>query len=870
MGLGDISEIRNYCADFTRYNLLPKLVDRPKYSAAKFLHSNLDFAQILLLGSFEITNSFPHFDLNSKNPLYFDSFASIASFIQDLNYSQSNLFVLHLALESAQNPLKLAGTLKDFLVNSPSSQVLYLFPSEFSPNCVYRQWSVDQVKGFFRILGLKTTEHQLGLMVSYDAKYEQQIARELFGFEFSPVEIKTVIVTKEYAPAHQTGGIGMFFYNRYLVNPSEVAVVYLQNTDQASALKIITPELFFTAEELAKVKEPDLALLIIRILTAFCSKLRFLHYHDYTGIGFRLAQACKTSELPARINTICSLNGNHQYVENASGVWSYFIDELEVAQEKIASELADIIIAPTKFIADLTISNGFAIADQRLQVLRHPFHFPEIVNEPRKEISRLVFFGKRIGMKGYPDFLHVAKKIVETNPKIKEIIFIGPESDICLEQLEELKSLVQVTEYSLSSRDAKNLLTFLAPDSLLLFPNPQENFGNVISEAISVEIPFVCYLSGGFTEVLLSQFHNDFGSAPNRQELLRQAEKLMLMDPLQLANKVVAMKSAYREMQAKVNLTWSQISNNLPTKVCPQIKFNSEDITLMIPIFETDFQYLEELFAALDLLVFKPAKIILVDDCSSDDYYQRLESFCNQKIRIPFQLVQTPKNLGCAGARNTALDLCQTKYLVNIDSDDIPYPNFLLSLYEAMEVNPQAVASLGFYSLIKIEDPLQVENIFDSFISYGDGIVANLRLNRLGAAMGIVKVDVIRELGGWTGNHKESGDDFRLYAKILCANLKIGIVPVSTASYRIRKNSHSHSVRTFTGDLLTAKELDNLPVFEKIRFQSVLQSAWNFQGEYEGAIRKIHNLYDLLDLKKQALERAEEQIRQLEFKSYSK
>ncbi len=867
MQLGSICEIQNYCATPQTNNLLPILAERPKYNYQKSTISDLNTKQIYLIGSFECNDSQLHSDLlNSSNRLYFDSYPSIEQFFSELNPQESNLFLLNLALESASNPLILASALKEFLSKSPTSQIIYLFNTEVAPKTVYRHWDQEQAKVFFKFLGLKTEELFEGLLVTYDLAYEEEVTNQIFGFDFQPSKINTVFVTKEYAPAHPTGGIGTFVHNRYQMNPDEVAIVYLRNTELAASLRIITPELFYDQNELENITEPDLALLIIRVLAAFFSNLRFIHYHDYSGIGFRIAQAAKSRDLPERINTIVSLNGNHQYVENASGVCSFFVDELEIAQEKISTELADYVIAPTQFIVDLTIANGFKLEASKVKVLRHPFVLTPSVNEPRRQIRRLVFFGKRVAMKGYPDFLAVAKRLVEKYPVIQEVVFIGPQSDICLEQLAQLKAIVSVVEYNLSSRDAKNLLAFLAPESLVLFPNPQENFGNVIIEAVSAEIPFICYLRGGIKEVLLSEFQDDFACACDNAALFKQAENLINMTPDNLVEKVFKIKQAYLEFYNEINQAWKNISKTLPTKTLPKIEFESKDLTLMIPVYETNLKYVRQLFDSLKLAVFKPSKIIIVDDCSRGDYFQKLEALCLEELEIPYQLLLNSKNLGCAGARNTALKVCDTKYLANIDSDDIPYPNFFLNLYQAIEADPESAVAIGFSDIISVDKLIESENVINSLRAYGDGIAANLRLNKLGQAMGVVNTKVVRELGGWTGNQMESGDDFRVYAKMICANFKIAVFPLTISAYRMRPGSVTQTNHSYPDILLTAKELDNLPVFERIRLHFVLQSAWNFHGEYLGAINKIHNLYDQLDLKKQALERAEEQIRQLEFK----
>jgi glycosyltransferase involved in cell wall biosynthesis len=68
----------------------------------------------------------------------------------------------------------------------------------------------------------------------------------------------------------------------------------------------------------------------------------------------------------------------------------------------------------------------------------------------------------------------------------------------------------------------------------------------------------------------------------------------------------------------------------------------------------------------------KPQEIIVVDDCSSDDYRFNLEQLAKDFGCI---YIRTPTNLGPAGARNLGIGIAKTNFIVIYDDDDISLPH---------------------------------------------------------------------------------------------------------------------------------------------------------------------------------------------------
>lgn len=82
---------------------------------------------------------------------------------------------------------------------------------------------------------------------------------------------------------------------------------------------------------------------------------------------------------------------------------------------------------------------------------------------------------------------------------------------------------------------------------------------------------------------------------------------------------------------------------------------------------------------------FSDWEMIIVDDCSSDNSVEVIESFVVRDSRI--KLIQLTKNSGAAVARNAAIKAAQGRYIAFLDSDDVWLPEKLEKQVMFMQKN---------------------------------------------------------------------------------------------------------------------------------------------------------------------------------------
>ena len=102
-------------------------------------------------------------------------------------------------------------------------------------------------------------------------------------------------------------------------------------------------------------------------------------------------------------------------------------------------------------------------------------------------------------------------------------------------------------------------------------------------------------------------------------------------------------------------------------------------------------KYIEETLACIKAQTMQDFHLLLVDDCSTDRTVEYVERFFHQNQR-QYELVKLTQNQGIAYGRNFALHHAQTKYLIFVDSDDLPLPQLLEKEYQVLSNDENLIA----------------------------------------------------------------------------------------------------------------------------------------------------------------------------------
>ncbi len=171
------------------------------------------------------------------------------------------------------------------------------------------------------------------------------------------------------------------------------------------------------------------------------------------------------------------------------------------------------------------------------------------------------------------------------------------------------------------------------------------------------------------------------------------------------------------------------------------------------------------------------SEVIIVDDGSTDDTYQRAKALMAE---YPQQLVLISQgNQGAAAARNAGLRVARGKYIAFLDADDRYAPGFFEAAFRRLESDPNLVAifcEIEFVNAHRPLEPWQKKAMED--VAPGDLIV---------------RTEIARQLGGFPIDKafrgKGAGEDCVFRQQVLAAG-KMLKLQSPMLKYTVRPGSH--------------------------------------------------------------------------------
>ncbi len=724
-----------------------------------------------------------------------------------------------------------------------------------------REWSVDELLALLRASGFEAEPAEragsadppaAAILVARasQAGYEAFLERH----RLPPSTLERVVVVTEQAAPGSASGIGTYVEElESLCPPGRLAICLLDETaagvDAAAGdRRRIRPSTFFEGRDLGAGVVEDLSLRLAEQVVFFYPNLRVLEYQDAQGIGARICQARRAAFLPGTLNLDARGHGSLVYSEYASQRWLGRDAQVAAYKEKIGLELADRVSLPTRFLHRLYVESGYELDPGRVTIERYPFRFPEAPPDVAYDrVDTLIFFGRRSPAKGIAEFVEAADRLrsTEEGSRVTTLILLGPTDDAhdaAADALQKLRAGVDVRELCPGRAEARAVLAQQAGRAVCVLPYQSADHPFALLEAVASGCPVVATDVGGIPEIVPAPFHPDVLCSPDAESLADAIRRAMAWSPERRRAVTRSLFEALAAEQAEINRRY------LAERLAPVAagggprRPDLPGVTVIVPCYRTNLEYIRDLIGALNEQVVRPERVVFVDDASGPGYADELERLAGEGLLIPFQVVRNERNLGEAGARSTGLKHSTSELTVNVDSDNIPKPEFVRRLVDYFRRDPN-VAAVSAYN-VQFEDGVDwadAANMRGWYRPLGDGIVVSLMKGKLGDATGGYDTRVVKEAGGWDYLDRARNSDRSLYLRLRCSGKRLGVIPVPTYLYRIRPGSVARTLSRFLADRKVARNFVGLHRFDALRIFGVLQELRRLRRD-ERADRQVEQL----------------------------
>jgi len=202
------------------------------------------------------------------------------------------------------------------------------------------------------------------------------------------------------------------------------------------------------------------------------------------------------------------------------------------------------------------------------------------------------------------------------------------------------------------------------------------------------------------------------------------------------------------------------------------------EVTFFMSVYNNE-KYLREAVDSVLNQTFKDFKFLIIDDGSADRSLEILKSYIDTRIKI----VENKENIGIPKSMNKGLRLCQSKYFVNMNADDISLPERLKKQVAFMEDNPEVGVCGTWWQIFG-----EIKKAIHTPPTQHDYIFARMLFeNTIYNSTVIIRKDLISSIGQFRDENFLFAEDYEYYVRLGLMGVKLANIGEVLLKYRIHK-----------------------------------------------------------------------------------
>lgn len=249
------------------------------------------------------------------------------------------------------------------------------------------------------------------------------------------------------------------------------------------------------------------------------------------------------------------------------------------------------------------------------------------------------------------------------------------------------------------------------------------------------------------------------------------------------------------------------------------------DVAILLTNFNGTAEYLADATAGIRAATPRPARLIAVDDGSSDENFLLLVRMTESLDGLAVDIIRHGESRGPAAARNSGLARVKTAYFCAHDNDNIMRRRFLGIACRMLEENQNLAAVTCWMDYFEDGADWRAEaGVRNDYRPLGADLGICMSDNVVGDNFAVYRTAAVRAIGGWDETGRAMWEDWQLFNRLMVAGYDVWTIPLALTLHRNRPGSVSGANSQFGGWLLIARSLPGLPRNQAI---SLMQSLWH-------------------------------------------
>jgi glycosyltransferase involved in cell wall biosynthesis len=255
-------------------------------------------------------------------------------------------------------------------------------------------------------------------------------------------------------------------------------------------------------------------------------------------------------------------------------------------------------------------------------------------------------------------------------------------------------------------------------------------------------------------------------------------------------------------------------------------------VFVFIPAYNVSL-YLADAIESVLIQTYKNWELLILDDCSSDDTSEIVESFIKRDSRIKY--VKNEKNLGMLRNWNKGITYCNSEFFAKLDGDDIWHPEMIEEALKILDADEKIAMVFSNYLNLDNNGKIIEQSQIDLPDFARNRAFSCLPLVKLGASkmlsypvlrqgISLIRFDIFQKVGPYRfllTEKTQASTDTEFYFRVGCHHL-IYCIDKVLYYYRLRQDSIS-SLNTVDG-------LSEVKMYE---VKTVINNYYFAEGEIE-------------------------------------
>jgi glycosyltransferase involved in cell wall biosynthesis len=216
------------------------------------------------------------------------------------------------------------------------------------------------------------------------------------------------------------------------------------------------------------------------------------------------------------------------------------------------------------------------------------------------------------------------------------------------------------------------------------------------------------------------------------------------------------------------------------------------EISVIIPLYN-NAKYIGKAIESVLNQTFTDFEIIVVDDCSTDNSRDVIESYIKKDARV--RAIYHERNKGVSAARNTGIHAATGAFIASLDSDDLFLPARLKALYAEIIKNPSIV--LVHSDIYVVDEHETIIGVIKGDPRYSIGSIPGEVLRRRGSHLDkpLMRTSCLHASGLYDETLRGT-EDYDLYHR-LTHQYPVGYVKEPLYMYRLHETNATRKYRSF-------------------------------------------------------------------------